>query len=601
MFDSYDEETKGQDGDGFFFQDLEENMEMEEQENADREVEEMNIKTNSQEDQELDEDCEQEQQPDAFPWEMRQEAEQKESKKQEEDKSEVAPEILQAMDAVYDKAVEEQNNDCSDLLMAMYSKQISFIHDFKELKRKTNSPADIPLIAKAMDESHQGMESLKKRLIAQTTYSIHTGIAPRPTLLVGQPGCGKTSLAISFAKALGHGYSVISMEGETGAFPIIGSDPDWKGAREGKIMDALADTKCLNPVIIIDEIDKMSTSDLYGTPAEALLPVLEKEQAKTFKDRYLGFPFDVSAAWLILTANYIEDIPAPVLSRCNVIMVDTYDLGMKKEIFKSQLERKNREIAPSSISVTRDAMLYLITSFCTDAGARGVVKCVDSVFEQESLNFPLDGRPVSLAVNTKEARHIMPRKKGDFQYRFLNKPGNVQGLAVSVLEGNGFVLPVEAEVVPSDIEEVTITGLVQTMMKESAMVAVALADKLYRKMEGKQLGKVSINYPFPVPKDGDSAGLATTIAVLSAATGKHVRSKTAVTGSISLSGQILPVGGIMAKVRVAIDSGCTDVVIPKANMGDFLSLPESERKKITVHPVEDIEEAVAFLLPEATL
>lgn len=506
--------------------------------------------------------------------------------------SEVPAEILAAMQVTYDDAVARtQDYDLDNLEENALKTRIKFIDGLRNLKKTGNDLKDLAKLSKAMDESHQGMRFLKDELLAQASYAIRTGITPTPILLVGEPGCGKTSLAISFAKALGHGYNVLSLGGAIGSFPINGSDVGWKAAKEGKIMDTFLNAKCLNPVIILDEIDKMALSQQQGTPADALLPVLEKEQARMFKDNYLDFPYDISGAWIILTANYLSQVPEPILDRCHVIQMPVYDLKMKEDIFQVQVRKKNKEIAPSSITVNNDVLKFIVTTFCGDAGARGVSKCVNRLFEQTVKDFPRDGAAVEKRLSLTDAKRMFPKQPMDLHFDFAGHPGLVPGLAVNTIDFSGLILPVEATVSTSPYREETITGLVQPMMRESVTVAISIAERMY----GKPMGRVSVNYPFPIPKDGDSAGLATTIAVLSAARNQPVREKTAITGSVSLSAQVLPVGGIMAKVRAAIDKGYKDVIIPKGNEKDWMELPEREKKAITAHLVKTVEEAVSFL------
>ena len=465
--------------------------------------------------------------------------------------SDIPQDILDSMDkALADAQAMLKDQDNLDTLEVTACRaRVRAVKALRKAKLTKTTLKKLDDVKGAMDESHQGMRELKDQLLEQANYALRTGVTPRPMLLIGAPGCGKTSLSLSFAKALGQGYSMISVGGETGSFPLCGSDVGWKGARQGKIMDTFLDTGSLNPVIIIDEIDKMGTSQQYGTPADALLPVLEKEQARLFKDRYLTFSFDISHAWIILTANYIGNIPEPVLDLCNVIQMPSFDLTMKEDIFKRLVMKKNKEIAPSSITVSDDAVEHIVTSFCGDYGARGVTKCVDRLFERVATDFPKTKRQVERQISGTEAKELFQRKPMESHYDFSKRPGLVSGLAVTTVDYSGLIMPVEAEVLPSCTMGLTVTGQAKSVMQESAMIAVRLADRISQEKRGKRIGEVSVNYPYAVEKDGDSAGLATTIAILSSAWQSPINPKTAITGSVTLSGQVLAVGGIMAKVK----------------------------------------------------
>lgn len=466
-----------------------------------------------------------------------------------------------------------------------------------KLKRMSITKTRIGNAIEAMDKSHQGQDALKHFLICQLLHAMRTGEAPSPILLVGEPGCGKTSLALSLAKGLGCGWYKISLSGVTGSFVLNGNDVGYKDCKCGKILEAFISSGSRNPVIIFDEVDKAGESQQNGRTADALLDVLDCDQAKHFRDNFINFPFDISSAWYILTANSLATVPQPLLDRCIVYNVPPYSFFEKKEIICRIIEENNRKIAPCSISFSPDQIDEIVLTDGTSGGVRNAKRLIERFFSY--LDSKLDGAgDGKLEVSSSDFSTILaPQNTGILNEAFkeCGKSGVVNGLAV--MNNTGFVMPVEAIASPF-FQGLSITGNIDEDMGESAQIALLAARSLLTSI-GREIpeGGTAIHYPHSVRKGGGSAGVATCMAILSSLLSIPVPSEYAMTGAISLTGAVLAIGNAPVKIRGARDAGITHVIVPSANKKDVLPLPMSLFKGITIHFVSDLEEVAKLLFP----
>ncbi len=444
---------------------------------------------------------------------------------------------------------------------------------------------------KAMEESHEGLQDLKGILLSQLRMAIMTQKAPKPLLLVGEPGSGKTSLAVSFAKALGHGYATIQMSGLAGAFVLNGTDASYKNAEIGRITKAFINTSSRNPVIIFDEVDKIGTNMNYGSASYAMLDALECDRARFFVDEFITVPFDASKAWYLLTANTLEGIPEPVLDRCQIYVMPPYTPQEKKKIAKRIFTAMNEEIAPRHLWTTGKQLEIITRKYMTDCGVRGIKKSIELCFSSSSKallkenNVHLDDKAIERTLQDNIHRPSFP---------FSGNPGTVPIAAVTGPERNiGIVFPVESSIIEDSYHNTVITGLPSGLMSESAEVARAAAEETL----GKDLGLVRINYPFAIRKDGDSAGLATALSIISKATGRRIRKDIAVTGAITMSGLVLQVSGCPVKAEGAMLSGMNGLIIPASSEKELTPFLSSFRN-LQIYPVSTLSEAMKIIMIE---
>ncbi len=471
------------------------------------------------------------------------------------------------------------------------AKRIDILTQIILAKNHTYEKESVERVEKAIESSHEGLEELKEILMSQLRMAIMTQKAPKPLLLVGEPGSGKTSLAVSFAKALGHGYSTIQMSGLAGAFVLNGTDASYKNAEIGRITKAFVSTSSRNPVIIFDEIDKIGTNMNYGSAAFALLDALECDRARFFVDEFLTIPYDASKAWYLLTANTLEGIPLPVLDRCMIYVMPAYTPMEKKKIAKRIFTAMNEEIAPRHLWTTGKQLETITRKYMATSGVRGIKKSIELCFSNSSKallkdnDVTLDDKEVEKTLQDNICRPVFP---------FSGMPGTVPIAAVTGPEMNiGIVFPVEVSITENSYTNTVITGLPSGLMSESAEVARAAAEEALR----RELGLVRINYPFAVRKDGDSAGLATALAIISKATGRKLHKDIAVTGAITISGIVMQVGGCPVKAEGALLSGMHGLIIPSSSMPEMQPFLSSF-KHLQIYPVSTLTEAMEIMMIE---
>jgi ATP-dependent Lon protease len=416
----------------------------------------------------------------------------------------------------------------------------------------------------------------------------------------GPPGVGKTSLGKSIARAMGREYHRVALGGVKDEAEIRGHRRTYVGAMPGKIISALRQVKTNNPVIVLDEIDKLG-SDFRGDPSAAMLEVLDPEQNSTFRDNYLNVDFDLSNVLFIATANVIENIPPALRDRMELIQIPGYTendklLIAKKHLVQRQME--NNGITSENISFTDDGIKYIIAGYTREAGLRNLEREIGSVCRKVA-KLMVSGEKSFVQVNPESAAELLgpPRFMRDEKLED-SQIGIVQGLAWT--QAGGEVLLVEALRMKGK-GGLVLTGQLGDVMKESAHAAMSFAkahmDDLGISEEFFEKNDVHIHLPAgAIPKDGPSAGITLATALVSLMTDTPVRHDLAMTGEVTLQGRVLPVGGIREKCLAALNQGLTDIIIPKANEKDLSDIPKLFKDKLNFILVENLQQvfAVAF-------
>ena len=480
------------------------------------------------------------------------------------------------------------------------SSETGMLYDYLDfvtsLSWKSEDPKNIDLdyASKVLDEDHYGLKKVKKRIIQQiAVMNLKKKQSGSILLFVGAPGTGKTSIGKSIARALGREYSRVSLGGARDEADIRGHRRTYIGAMPGRIMDGIQKSGVSNPVMVLDEVDKIGAS-YHGDPASALLEVLDPEQNSTFTDHYMNVPYDLSDVFFICTANTTDTIPGPLLDRMEVIHFEGYTPLEKLSITKEHLLPKAMEkmgIPEGKINISDDMINTIISEYTREAGVRGlrkrmdtlcrgaavqIAKNPDATFEvtKEGLRDELDMRPVH--------RENVPDKQ---------KSGVVTGLAWTSVGGE--ILYIET-VFTRGRGNIIITGQLGDVMKESAQIAVSLVKTMFPD-KASMFSKNDIHIHVPegaVPKDGPSAGITLTTAIASLVTGKAVDPHFAMTGEVSLRGVISPIGGLPEKLMAAQRAGVKTVFIPKENEDDLRDVASEVLEQIEVIPVSSVEQVL---------
>jgi ATP-dependent Lon protease len=410
-------------------------------------------------------------------------------------------------------------------------------------------------------------------------------------LFVGAPGTGKTSIGKSIARALGREYVRVSLGGVHDESDIRGHRRTYIGAMPGRIMDGIQKSGVSNPVMVLDEVDKLSAS-YNGSPASALLEVLDPEQNNTFTDHYMNVPYDLSDVLFICTANTTDTIPEPLLNRMEVIQFNGYTPIEKLQIAKEHLVPKSMEsmgITSGQMTVEDAALETLISDYTMEAGVRGLRKRIDTLCR--ILAVKVASHPEETVVVTPEMVHEEIDSRPIEHNKILPEPkaGVVTGLAWTPVGGE--ILYIETMLTKGK-GELIITGQLGDVMKESARIAISLVKNLFPK-EAEKLEKNDLHIHVPagaVPKDGPSAGVTLTTALASLLTGHVVDTHIAMTGEVSLRGAVTPIGGLPEKLMAAQRAGVTKVFIPKENEYDLKDVAQEVRDKIEIIPVSTVKE-----------
>lgn len=455
---------------------------------------------------------------------------------------------------------------------------------------------DIENARKILDEDHYGLEKIKERILEFLAVRQLTDEKREPIIcLVGPPGVGKTSIVKSIARALNRKYVRMSLGGIRDEAEIRGHRKTYVGAMPGRIISNIRIAGTMNPVFLLDEIDKLA-SDFKGDPSSALLEVLDPEQNNAFRDNYLEIPFDLSKVIFITTANNPDAIPAPLYDRMEIIEMSGYTPEEKLQIAKKHLigkQLKAHGISEDRLSFTDDGIEKIIYSYTRESGVRGLEKEIANVMRKVAVKIVSGEAQDKIVVTKDNVKEFLGVEK----YLESEKPehsevGAATGLAWTAVGGE--ILTIEVSIV-SGKGEILLTGHLGDVMKESARTAIsyihAHADDYDIPERAFKDKDIHIHVPEgAIPKDGPSAGITIATAVFSAITGKGVRNDVAMTGEITLRGKVLPIGGLKEKSLAAMRAGIKKVLIPVDNMKDLADIPESVKNGVKFIPVENVSE-----------
>ncbi len=466
--------------------------------------------------------------------------------------------------------------------------------------RETEDILDLGHARRVLDEDHYGLEKIKERILEQLAVLKLNPEAKAPILLfVGPPGVGKTSLGKSVARALGRKFERLSLGGLHDESELRGHRRTYVGAMPGRIIQAMRRADVRNPVLMLDEVDKLGR-DFRGDPASALLEILDPNQNADFRDNYLDLPFDLSHTFFILTANTLDTIPGPLLDRMEVIQLSGYSDEEKLEIARRYLverQRKEAGLTPEQFVVPDETLTAVIRDYTREAGVRNLERTLGRLARKVALKVA-EGEPAPEKITPEMLHDLLgPPTHRREEARKELPPGVAAGLAWTPTGGD--VLYIEAMRLPSG-EGLRLTGQLGDVMKESAQAAYSwvLAHAGQLGIEDTS-GSVHVHVPAgAIPKDGPSAGVTMATAIASVLSGRRVRPDTAMTGEITLTGLVLPVGGIKEKVLGARRLGFGQVILPRQNEQDLDDLPEDVRSEMNFVLAERIEEVLEAAMTE---
>lgn len=471
---------------------------------------------------------------------------------------------------------------------------------------RTKDKIDIKEAARILEEDHFGLEKPKERILEYLAVQSLVDKMKGPILcFVGPPGVGKTSLARSIARAMNRNFVRLSLGGVRDEAEIRGHRRTYIGALPGKIIQSMKRAKTKNPVMCLDEIDKLS-SDFRGDPAAALLEVLDPEQNYAFNDHYLDLDYDLSEVFFITTANTLHSIPLPLQDRMEIIRIPGYTEWEKLQIARHFLVKKQcaqHGISQENVVFSDDAILFIIRHYTKEAGVRNLEREIASICRKVAREVAEKGRSIKVELNEELIQHYLgvPKYRHG-QAEEQDEVGLAMGLAWT--EFGGEILGIEVATMPGK-GKVTITGKLGEVMQESAQAAVS-----YVRSRAKDFGidpefheKLDIHIHVPegaIPKDGPSAGITMATAIVSALTGIPVKHNVAMTGEITLRGRVLPIGGLKEKILAAHRAKISTVLIPAENVKDLKEIPEQILKDVHVEPVTMMEEVLkhALVTPE---
>ena len=457
---------------------------------------------------------------------------------------------------------------------------------------------------RVLDREHYGLQKVKERILELLAVrKLNTEVKRQIVCLVGPPGVGKTSIAHSIADCMGRKFARMSLGGVHDEAEIRGHRRTYIGAMPGRIISAINSAKSSNPVILLDEIDKLA-GDYKGDPSSALLEVLDPEQNRTFKDNYLDIPFDLSEVLFITTANDASTIPGPLYDRMDVIELPSYTRTEKFNIAKRHLlpkQLKNNGL-DGKVTMTSGAIYEIIDGYTREAGVRNLERTITSVLRKCAQKIAA-GETEKISVSGTMVKSLLgPEKVKPTFISRTDSGGIANGLAWTSVGGE--MLPVEVAVIPNGTGKIEITGSLGDVMKESAQLAVT-----YARVHAEEYGiahdrfkNTDLHIHAPegaVPKDGPSAGVTLTTALVSALSGIPVRHDLAMTGEITLHGNVLPIGGLKEKSMAAFREGISTVLIPKENATDLYEVDAEVKEKIHFIPVERLSQVLkhALIMP----
>ena len=468
-------------------------------------------------------------------------------------------------------------------------------------KEESKDLLDLKKAAKLLDEDHYGLAKIKERILEYLAVRILAPEAKAPIIcFVGPPGVGKTSFARSIARALDKKFARISLGGIHDEAEIRGHRRTYIGSMPGRFIEAIAHAKTKNPLLLLDEIDKVG-SDFRGDPASALLEALDPEQNKAFHDNYIDIPFDLSKVFFVATANTVSTIPAALLDRMELIELSGYTEEEKVQIAKKYLIPRQRErngLKTADLHFTDALLRKIIRSYTREAGVRELERTIGALCRKVGKKIVLADKTIPpLSAKTLE-EYLGPVKFLPLAEEHESQVGRVNGLAWTAAGGE--VLDTEAITIKGK-GNLILTGHLGDVMKESAETAYT-----YIRSRAKELGLVENFYETldthihlpegAVPKDGPSAGITMATAMASAYTGRKVRGDTAMTGEITLTGEVLPIGGVKEKVLAASQFGIRQILLPEKNKRDMEEIPQSVRKKLEFIYVKNVDDVLAHAL-----
>lgn len=468
-------------------------------------------------------------------------------------------------------------------------------------KEESKDLLDLKKAAKLLDEDHYGLAKIKERILEYLAVRILAPEAKAPIIcFVGPPGVGKTSFARSIARALDKKFARISLGGIHDEAEIRGHRRTYIGSMPGRFIEAIAHAKIKNPLLLLDEIDKVG-SDFRGDPASALLEALDPEQNKAFHDNYIDIPFDLSKVFFVATANTVSTIPAALLDRMELIELSGYTEEEKVQIAKKYLIPRQRErngLKTADLHFTDALLRKIIRSYTREAGVRELERTIGALCRKVGKKIVLADKTIPpLSAKTLE-EYLGPVKFLPLAEEHESQVGRVNGLAWTAAGGE--VLDTEAITIKGK-GNLILTGQLGDVMKESAETAYT-----YIRSRAKELGLVENFYETldthihlpegAVPKDGPSAGITMATAMASAYTGRKVRGDTAMTGEITLTGEVLPIGGVKEKVLAASQFGIRQILLPEKNKRDMEEIPQSVRKKLEFIYVKNVDDVLAHAL-----
>ncbi len=467
--------------------------------------------------------------------------------------------------------------------------------------KKTKIKKDLIKAKNILDKDHYGLEHVKERILEYLAVQNRSNKVKGPILcFVGPPGVGKTSLGKSISKATGRKYIKISLGGIRDEAEIRGHRKTYIGSMPGKIIQKITKTKVINPLFLLDEIDKIS-SDMRGDPSSALLEVLDPEQNNIFNDHYIEVDYDLSHVMFIATANSINNISPPLLDRMEIIKLVGYTENEKINIAKKYLipkQIKNNFLKKKEISINNKIIIDIVRYYTRESGVRNLEREISKICRKSVKKITTNKKCKSIRINLKNLKKYLGIKKYDFEKIKKENPiGQVTGLAWT--ETGGEIITIESICIPGK-GKLTYTGSLGEVMQESIKIALTVVRTLTKKIkiENKFYNKNDIHIHIPegsTPKDGPSAGITICTSMISSLTKNKVKSNIAMTGEITLYGNIIPIGGLKEKLLAALRGGIKKVIIPIGNKKDLEEIPKNIIKNLKIYTLKNIKEVIKLI------